>query len=300
MTIFFGFLHLLLFVVFVAGLVKPSLVLRWSQRPTRPKVFGYWVLVAIVIAMVAIISESEEDKARRNIEMAKGYIDEENYVAAISRLEDIRIENPLYGEAQILLTQADSLLNIFEEEKKLAAKLEVEKKAEDERQKQKEQLEREIDAVSAGVDFSAYQGTIEALQIELALFGLWANIILEGEASDDPEIQELAKELKPKVVKLQLGEFPRLRREYAQVVNQKLWESDIEVFSNGTGNRYINFTGGVFATNQNKRDFQIELQEVLTMFRFRQSRYKWYKGDDEYTYWTMYEGSDSELVIFGE
>ena len=33
-------------------------------------------------------------------------------------------------------------------------------------------------------------------------------------------------------------------------------------------------------------------------FRFTQSRYRWYDGEDEFTYWTIYEGKDSELVSF--
>ena len=34
------------------------------------------------------------------------------------------------------------------------------------------------------------------------------------------------------------------------------------------------------------------------MFRFKQSRYRWYKGADEYTYYTIYEGKDTDLVTF--
>ncbi len=134
--------------------------------------------------------------------------------------------------------------------------------------------------------------------MELVLFGYWADIIKKGENSDDPEIQKLAKQLKSKVVNLQVREFPRLRKEYADVAAKKMWENDIEVYANGTGNRYINFTGGLFAANKNKKVFQEQLHEILTMFRFNQSRYRWYKGADEYTYWTIYEGKDSDLVTF--
>lgn len=185
-----------------------------------------------------------------------------------------------------------------EEEKRLAQEMEAKKAAEEEKLQQKEQLEREIKSINDGVDFSTYRGTVDALQMELVLFGTWADIIEKGENSDDPEIQKLAKQLKPKVVNLQVREFPRLRKEYADVVAKKMWENDIEVYANGTGNRYINFSGGLFAANKNKKDFQEQLHEILTMFRFNQSRYRWYKGADEYTYWTIYEGKDSQLVTF--
>lgn len=287
-----------LFIALIVGLVKPQLVLCWTDKPTRLKVFGYWILATVLVGIIGVATESDEDKAKSSIEAAKNYIEQENYSSAISRLEDIDKENPLYSDAQQLLAKADSLKKMTEEEQQLAKELEAKKSAEEEKLKQKEQLEREIKSVNAGVDFSTYRGTVDALLIELVLFGTWANIITEGENSDDPEIQKLAKQLKPKVANMQVKEFPKLRKEYANIVAKKMWENDIEVTANGTNYKYINFSGGIFAANKNKQDFQNEVHEVLKMFRFNQSRYRWYKGADEYTYWTIYEGKDSDLVTF--
>lgn len=298
MTAILGLLSFALFIALIVGLVKPALVLRWTNKPTRLKVFGYWILATFVVGIIGVATESDEDRAKSSIESAKNYIEQENYSSAISRLEDIDKENPLYSEAQILLQQADSLNKMTEEEKRLAKEIEAKKSAEEEKLKQKEQLEREIKSINDGVDFSTYRGTVDSLQMELVLFGYWADIIKKGENSDDPEIQKLAKQLKSKVVNLQVREFPRLRKEYADVAAKKMWENDIEVYANGTRNRYINFTGGLFAANKNKKVFQEQLHEILTMFRFNQSRYRWYKGADEYTYWTIYEGKDSDLVTF--
>ena len=134
--------------------------------------------------------------------------------------------------------------------------------------------------------------------MDIVVFASWAKIIKESEESKNPEIKTLGNRLKSRVSKIQIREFPNLRKQYAKIVANKMWENDIEVYANGTGKRYINFTGGVFAANKNKKDFQIQVQEVLKMFRFKQSRYRWYKGEDEYTYYTMYEGKDSEPVTF--
>ncbi|ADV48762.1 hypothetical protein Celal_1450 [Cellulophaga algicola DSM 14237] len=95
-----------------------------------------------------------------------------------------------------------------------------------------------------------------------------------------------------------MREFPILRKEYAKIIAKKIWENDIDVTSSSRGNRYINFSGGVFAANKNKQEFQEQVNEVLKMFRFNQSRYRWYKGADEYTYYTIYEGKDSDLMSF--
>jgi hypothetical protein len=298
MTAILGFLSFALFIAFIVGLVKPALVLRWTNKPTRLKVFGYWILASFLVGILALATENDEDRAKSSLESAKTYIEQENYSSAISKLNDIEKENPLYSEAQQLLQKADSLNKMSEEDKKLAKELEAKKAAEEEKLKQKEQLEREIKSVNNGVDFTTYRGTVDALQMELILFGTWANIITKGVNSDDPEIQKLANQLKPKVANMQIKEFPKLRKEYANIVAKKMWENDIEVTSNGTNNKYINFSGGIFAANKNKQDFQNEVHEVLKMFRFNQSRYRWYKGADEYTYYTIYEGKDSDLVAF--
>ncbi|MBX2953470.1 MAG: hypothetical protein KF870_13255 [Leadbetterella sp.] len=298
MTTILAFLSFALFITLIVGLVKPSLILRWTNKPTRLKVFGYWVLAAFLIGIITVATENDQEKAKSSIEAAKNYIEKENYSSAISKLENIDKENPLYSEAQLLLQKVDSLNKITEGERQLAKEVETKKVAEDKKNNQKERLEREIKSVNDGVDFSTYRGTIDALQMELVLFGTWANIISEGENSNDPEVQKLTKQLKAKVVSMQIKEFPKLRKDYSNIVAKKMWENDIEVTVDGANNKYINFSGGIFAANKNKQDFQNEVHKVLEMFRFNQSRYRWYKGADEYTYWTIYEGKDSDLVAF--
>jgi len=298
MATILGLLSFVLFIAFIVGLVKPALVLRWTNKPTRLKVFGYWILATALVGIISVTMGNDEDKAKSNIQTAKNYIEEENYSRAVSTLKDIDMENPLYAEAQQLMQKADSLNKMTEEEKRIAKEMEAKKFAEVEKIKQKEQLEREIKSLNDGVDFSTYRGTIDALQMELVLFGVWANIISEGENSDDSEIQKLTKQLRPKVANMQAREFPKLRKEYANIVAKKMWENDIEVTSNGTNNKYINFSGGIFAANKNKQDFQNEVHKILKMFRFNQSRYRWYKEADEYTYYTIFEGKDSDLVTF--
>lgn len=287
MTTFLSFLILALFIALIVGLVKPQLVLPWTTKPSRIKVLSYWILATFFVGILIVATEKPEDLAKSNIEAAQKHINQGDYSAAIARLKRINKDNTLYPEAQKLIQKIDSL-----------RKIEEKKTLEENRSKQIEQLKREISSINHGIDFSTYRGTIESLQMELILFGAWATMIKEGEKSDDPEIQKLAKQLKEKVTKLQIKEFPVLRKEYAKILAQKLWENDIEVYTSGRKNTYINFIGGIFITNKNKKDFQLQLHETLKMFRFNQSRYKWYKGDDEYTYWIIYEGKDSDLVFF--
>lgn len=298
MEVFLGFVSLGLFIALIVGLVKPELILRWSKKPTRLKVFGYWILSIFIIGIIGVSTDDGIEYTQISIDLAQDYITKGKYEMAITTLNDISREDTLYSNAQILIHKADSLNNLNEEQKRLAKEEAVKKEIEGQKQQKIEQLEREIKSIKNGVDFSTYRGTIDALQMELILFGTWANIITENEKSEEPKIKGLVKQLRQKVTRLQTKQFPIMRKEYAKVVANKLWENDIEVSANGTGRKYINFTGGIFAANKNKKDFQTELHEILTMFRFKQSRYRWYKGADEYTYYTIYEGKDTDLVTF--
>jgi uncharacterized FlaG/YvyC family protein len=291
-------ISVLLFILLIVGLVKPAIVLRWSKNPTRLKVFGIWFLATALVVIISTISSGEKEGANLKIKSAKTFIEQENYKGAISKLEEIKTSDPLYSEAKELLQKAEGLSKMTAEEKKIAKEVEEKKKAEEKIVQTKEQLDREIKSIDKGVNFSTYRGTIDALQMELVLFATWATIIKDAEFTNDAEILKLAKQLTIKVSSIQVKEFPNLRKEYAKIVATKMWENDIEVFADGSGNRNINFVGGVFAANKSKQDFQTQLTEVLTMFRFNQSRYRWYKEEDEYTYYTVYDGKDTELVTF--
>lgn len=160
----------------------------------------------------------------------------------------------------------------------------------------KEQLKRELASFDKKFDNSSYNGTVESVQMELILFSVWASIVNKGLSSADNENQKLANDLKKKVIALQVKEFPRMRKAYGDVVSQKLWENDIYVSTQGGTNAIINFTGGLFAANKNIQETQTTLQKVLTEFRFKEARYRWYKGADEFTYYKIESPKDNELV----
>lgn len=292
-----GLLSFALFIALIVGLVKPSLILRWTNKPTRLKVIGYWFLSIIIVGILAAIFVDTTIDSKTSIETATKYIKEGNYSNAILTLEKIEKTDSLYNNAQLLIKKADSLNNLTAEEKRVAEEMNAEKAKKEELLKQKEQLERELKSINDGIEF-ADGNSIEELQMDIVLFASWAKIIKEAQESEDIEIKNLGENLKSKVSKIQIKEFPNLRNQYAKIVAKKLWENDIEVSANGTGKKYINFSGGVFAANKNKQEFQTQVQEILNMFRFNQARYRWYKGESEYTYYTMYEGKDSEPVTF--
>ncbi|MCL2328939.1 MAG: hypothetical protein FWC39_10585 [Bacteroidetes bacterium] len=177
---------------------------------------------------------------------------------------------------------------------------EVVKSPEELKQELKEKLEMEIKSIEDGIDFSSYHKAqkVEELQIELILFSAWWKTIKDGSASDDKEINNLSEKLKNKVVNIQAKEFPILRKRYSEILHNLMWEHDIYVTVSNKGNNHINITGGIFAANKNIKEFQDNIHSVLKMFRFNQSRYRWYKGASEYTYYTIFEGKDTDEVVF--
>lgn len=157
----------------------------------------------------------------------------------------------------------------------------------------KQRLNREIASFEEPFIDIYNGGTVESLQVEIALFSVWANIIREGENNIDIENKKLANTLKNKVVARQVKEFPKLRKAYGKVIANKLWENNIYVSTTGPANTIINLTGGLFADNKNIAETQKILSEVLIQFRFKDVTYRWYKGADDYTYFNLETPKDS-------
>lgn len=158
------------------------------------------------------------------------------------------------------------------------------------------QLKREIESLDKGVDFTGYKESLDAIQMELVLFSAWAINIDEASKSENQEIKSLGEKLKGKVEKIQLSEFPKLRKAYGKIVDKKLWEQNIEVETIGNTSKTIQFTGAIFASNKNKQDTQETLSELLNLLRFKKVNYKWYEYDDEYTYYELDTPKDNAIM----
>ncbi len=297
MLAFLGLLSFAAFIAMIVGLIKPSLILKKSKKPTRLKIFGLWILSTFIVGILTIVLTGSEQNSDTIVVEAEKLITDGKFKEAKEELQKINSDDSLYNRAQLIIIKADSLSRLTNEEKvKYEEQLAVKKK-EEEIEEQKEQLKRELKSINEGIEFAKGKN-IEALQMDLVLFASWAKIIEEAKNSDNLEIQNLGKKLSYKVSNIQTKEFPNLRKKYSKFLANKMWENDIYISASGTGKRYINLTGGIFAANKNKKDFQETIHEILTMFRFKQSRYRWYKGAEEFTYYDVYKGKDSDPVIF--
>ncbi|ADV48760.1 hypothetical protein Celal_1448 [Cellulophaga algicola DSM 14237] len=169
MNAFFGFSAFALFIALIVGLIKPSIILRWSKKPTRLKVLGFYIIGFIGMVIISIVTTDKDEMAKSNIESANKYIEKGQYENAMTDLKKIKEDNSMYQEAQQILKKTDSLIKLTEEKKLLNKNAEIAKTKEEEKIKQKEQLNRELKSISDGIDFSSYRENIESLQIELIL-----------------------------------------------------------------------------------------------------------------------------------
>lgn len=160
----------------------------------------------------------------------------------------------------------------------------------------KVRLNKEIESLEKDLDLSKNVSSMDGITLVLALYKFYSSIIKEGKESDKPEEQELANKLEKKVINSQIKVLPKLRMIYYKLIREKLWENDIDVKILNSSNKTLQLTGGIFASNKNIQDTQSMLHEVLSLLRFKQIQYKWYSGDDEFTYYNLDSPKDSEII----
>ncbi|SDI36015.1 hypothetical protein SAMN05421846_106256 [Chryseobacterium taeanense] len=159
----------------------------------------------------------------------------------------------------------------------------------------KTRLENNIKSLKSD-DFTKDINSLDGIVISIALYKAYFQIIKEGKESQNPEEQKLAKQLEQKVSNSQIKNFPKLRAKYAKLIGDKLWENDVDVSVGGVRNINLNLTAHYFASNKNIKESQEALHEMLINLRFKQTNYRWYKGEDEYTYYTIESPKDSEVI----
>ncbi|WP_444243598.1 hypothetical protein ACTZET_06125 [Elizabethkingia anophelis] len=144
-------------------------------------------------------------------------------------------------------------------------------------------------------DKDPYKDSIERVNMYLVLFKGFGQIYSQYENSKDSKVQAKLSELKKTAGKYQSRLLPKMRKTYVNTVKEKLWRSNIDVQSLGGNITTIQFTGGTLANNANKEDLMNTISEMVNNLRFKKVNMKWYKYDDEYTYYDLKNPNDSEI-----
>ncbi len=131
---------------------------------------------------------------------------------------------------------------------------------------------------------------------ELLTFTGYATLATNGQKMDDKDVKTLADAFAKQLSQLQIHEFPLMRKQYSDAVATKMWENDVKVRSYGAGNKTLELIAAVFAANANKKTIQQTIEQKVEGLRFTQVNYKWYDGDDQYTYYKLTVPKDGDLV----
>jgi len=260
-------------------------------------------IIHLIVLLVLFVSCKNE-----HYKKGKELFDKGNYEYAKTKFQAVSNDDEHYDEAQKLLKITDSILKIrirkeFVKDSiakvKKKIKLDSIKKAEKvlADKNEIERLKKEIKSIKK-FNGNEYRNEISSLVIEVALFSTWGRMADTAKNSDNKTIRKQGKNIEYHLKRLQIKEFPRIRANYGKILKNKLWEQDITVSVFGKRKTTLQFTGGTFAANKNKQDFQSTLSKTFNDFRFKRVNYKWYKYDDTYTYYTLDSDKDSKIKLY--
>lgn len=158
----------------------------------------------------------------------------------------------------------------------------------------KTRISNNIKSIESGDDLAkGPMNSATDFQVSATILKAFTVAIKDGKQSTDKEVLKLTAKLEKKVIASQIKNFPKLRKAYYEFIKEKLWENDVYVDISGSGNTILKFTGGYFAANKNIKSTQETLHEMLTLLRFKQTQYRWYKGQEEYTYYKIETPTDN-------
>jgi hypothetical protein len=144
------------------------------------------------------------------------------------------------------------------------------------------------------------QSTEDEVKFEAIMFSAYAKTINQYENDSSKPVRALALELKKKVSAIQKQEFPKLREAVGTFLAAKLWENNVTCSVTGGKYKTLDLTAGMFANNANIKKFGESAESVVSLYRFKQVNYRWYKDQDDYQYFTYKTPGDGEIVVVEE
>ena len=183
------------------------------------------------------------------------------------------------------------VVNKVEDSETIKANAESQKQAKEEAFKAK--IEKDIS------DLKNYKAlgrdSVVAITAEIGLFSVYAEDINMAKRNYNEDIKKLGTDAEALLKKVQVREFPAIRKQYVEVIKGKLWENNVDVSAVGTGNSSLLLVGGIFANNKNIMEMHGNIQAMTELLRFKKVGYKWYSGSDESYYTNDKAKADNQL-----
>jgi hypothetical protein len=120
--------------------------------------------------------------------------------------------------------------------------------------------------------------------------------LAQADATRDPSSTLTPKALRQKLSRIQVQQYPKLRRAWVAGADQALWENDMDVTCVNRSCTTVQFVGAALAANRNKQTLQNSIHAGLVALRVKQVRMKWMEAADEYSYWQLDVPPDADVA----
>lgn len=157
------------------------------------------------------------------------------------------------------------------------------------------QLKFRLGVLEETLERAKLRTTKSEIFAERKIFEATEEDITEVYNNKEKKVVELRDKLAKKLKQIQIEDFPILRKNLGKDLSEVMWEQNVTVTTGGGKSEIITFTGGSYANNKNIKDSYESIKEVLTLMRFKTANFKWYKGADEYTYYTIPSRKDADV-----
>lgn len=124
----------------------------------------------------------------------------------------------------------------------------------------------------------------------------WDILSIAKDSLGNKEIKKLRENLHTILASWQANSFPKIRKKYAEFVNEKVWEVDLDATVSGSSNTILNLTGYHFAANRNIKTTMDALNSSVIKLRFKKIIFRWSEYSNKYTYYNLDTPADNEII----
>lgn len=158
-------------------------------------------------------------------------------------------------------------------------------------------LGREVESLRKHPKLTDIPTTKDGLLMAAVVIGARIKLYEDAPEKLTAKDEKLRAEFRRLQSAYQRDAFPKLRRAQAKVMDELLWESDVDAAAIGGRNETLRFTGGIFASNRGVKTAQDAIGDTIEILRFKRVMYEWYRGS-EYQYYDFKPLPDGELADF--
>jgi len=140
--------------------------------------------------------------------------------------------------------------------------------------------------------------SMEHIKLSLELFNAAAILIQRAQLEElTPEERGSVAELRRQLSLRQRQALPVIRDKVGPIFSQGLWMADSKARTFGERFTTVEFVSPSFVTNANIAKAHLAIHAALVRMRFKRAQYKWYSGQDEYSYYDIDSPTDGSVAV---